>query len=115
MFNPANTSEAAALAFYKKFRGAPNFMTPHMIGTYELDKYWVEISYGPHIVFDGRYNYLHGVTVLDKDTLEHRTDLCKSFRSFEEAVEYVRDILDNDDEDEDDNDAQDECHQSQDD
>lgn len=74
----------ASGAFFDKFNGRPNLMTPEQLQYYESENFYVELASGKFMDVK-----LYGVTVLEKNTLEHRHDLSKPFDTLQAAEDYI--------------------------
>lgn len=81
-------------AFYKKFNGKTNVITPKVLGYFTaLNNYALHIEYSRGTGFKG---YIYGVTVLiesPKGELIHIFDWCESFHSSKAARKYIKDTI----------------------
>ena len=83
-------------AFYKKFNGKTNVITPKVLGYFTAinSGYALHIEYSRGIGFEG--DYIYGVTVLiesPKGELVHIFDWCESFHSSKAARKYIKDTI----------------------
>lgn len=72
--------------FNDKFNGKKNFITPNVLSYSETHNYYIELSQGTGI--DGQN--IWGITVIEKDSKEHRHDLSNLFHSKQEADRFIK-------------------------
>ena len=83
-------------AFYKKFNGKTNVITPKVLGYFTAinSGYALHIEYSRGIGFEG--DYIYGITVLFEDiqgNLHHIFDWCESFHSSKITRKYIKDTI----------------------